>query len=113
MTVTDLMKFLHVPIYFHFGGKPLPTFLNLAHVWMVLPVSLLLLLPLHGMVLGPMLVHLPWLNASPPDTLLVLAQLALPAPLLSVDLANMVWQPILPPCSVATATTPGAGVAKA
>merc|ERR1719369_1688739 len=80
---------------------------------MLFPVGLLLFLPFHGMVLGLMLIHLPWMNASPPDTLLVLAQLALPAPLLGVDLSNMIWQPFLPPCSVATPTTPGTGVTEA
>ena len=74
--------------------------------------GLLLLLPLHGMVYGLMLVHLPWLDTSPPDALLVFTQLALPAPLLGVDLAYVVRHLVLPPRSEATPTTPGAGVAE-
>ena len=89
MTVTDLMKFLQVPVYFHFGGEPLPTLIDLTHVWMLFPERLLLLLPLHGVVLGLVLLHHPWLDTSPPDPLLVFTQLALPAPLLRVDSANM------------------------
>ena len=58
MTITGLMKFRQVPINFHFCGESLPTFLNLAHVWMILPENHLLLLPLRGMVLSLMLVHL-------------------------------------------------------
>ena len=113
MTIFGSMQFLEVPINFHFRGEPFSTLPNLTHVWMFLPKGLLLLLPLHGMVLGLVLLHLRWMNASPPDSLLVLTQLALPAPLLGVDSSNMVWQLILPPCSEATPTTPGAGVAKA
>ena len=85
------MQFLEVPVNFHFRSEPFLTPFNLAHVWMILPEHLLLLLPLHGMVLGLMLFHRPWEDTSPPDPLLVLTQLALPAPLLGVDLANMVW----------------------
>ena len=107
------MQFLQVPVNFNFRGEPFFTLPDLAHMRMLLPEQLLLLLPLHWMVLGLVLVHPPWRNASPPDTLLVLTQLALPAPLLGVDLANMVWQLILPPCSVATPTTPSTGVAHA
>ena len=59
MTVPELMKFLKVPVNFNFRGEPFPTLLHLAHVWMILLEHLLLLLPLHGMVLGLMLVHLP------------------------------------------------------
>ena len=86
------MKFLHMPVNLYFRGKPFLTLLDLAYVWMVLPEGLLLLFPFHGMVLGLVLVHLPWVDTSPPDPLLVLTQLALPAPLLGVDLANMDWQ---------------------
>ena len=102
-----------MPVNLYFRGKPFLTLLDLAYVWMCLPEGLLLLLPLHWMVLGLVLLHLPWKKASPPDTLLFLTQLALPAPLLGVDLPNMIWQPVLPHCSVATSTTPGAGVAVA
>ena len=85
------MQFLKVPVNFNFRGEPFFTLLDLAHMRMLLPEQLLLLLPLHWMVLGLVLLHLPWKKASPPDTLLFLTQLALPAPLLGVDLANMVW----------------------
>ena len=107
-----LMKFHQVPVSFHLGGKSLPTLLHLADMRVRLSEGLLLLLPLHGMFLRLMLVHLPWVDTSPPDTLLVFTQLALPAPLLSVDLANMEWQLSLPPRSEATSSTPGAGVAE-
>ena len=106
------MKFHSVPVNFNLGSKPLPTLLHLTDIRVRLSEGLLLLLPLYRMVLRLMFVHLPWEETSPPDTLLVFTQLALPAPLLSVDLANMVWQPILPPCSEATTSTPGAGVAE-
>jgi len=56
---------------------------------MGLAEGILLLLPLHGVLLGRVLVHLPRVEAAPPDPLLVLAQLVLPAPLLGVDLADM------------------------
>ena len=112
-TKSASVQFLIVPVYFHFGSKSLPALLNFTHEWMSLPERLLLLLPLHWMTLGLVLVHLPWLDASPPDTLLVLAQLALPAPLLGVDLTDMVWQTILPACSEPTPTTPGTGITEA
>ena len=85
------MKFRQVPINFHFGSKSLPILLHLADVRVRLSEGLLLLLPLHGMILCLMLVHLPWEETSPPDALLVITQLALPAPLLGVDTANMEW----------------------
>ena len=85
------MQFLKVPVNFNFRGEPFFTLLDLAHMRMLLPEQLLLLLPLHWMVLGFMLLHLSWIETSPPDPLLLLTQLALPAPLLGVDLANMVW----------------------
>ena len=113
MTVTELVKFLQMPVNFHFRSEPFATLLDLAHVWMFFPISLLLLLPLHGVVLGLMLFHHPWIYTSPPDTLLLLTKLALPAPLLGVDLANMVWQLILPPSCETTPSTPGTGVAVA
>ena len=105
------MKFRQVPINFRLSSESLPTLLYLADVRVRLSEGLLLLLPLYGMVLLLVLVHLPWVETSPPDTLLVFTQLALPAPLLGVNLANMEGQLSLLPCSEATATTPGAGVA--
>ena len=104
------MKFCQVPVYFYLGSKPLLTLLHLAYVRVCLSEGLLLLLPLHGMVLCLVLLHYPREETSPPDTFLVFTQLALPAPLLGVDLANMVWQPFLPHCGEATSTTPSAGV---
>ena len=85
------MKFCQVPVYFYLRSKPFPTLLHLADVRVCLSEGLLLLLPLHGMVLHLVSVHLPWVDTSPPDALLVFTELALPAPLLGVDLANMVW----------------------
>ena len=107
------MQFLQVPVNFNFRGEPFFTLPDLAHMRMLLPEQLLLLLPLHWMVLGLMLLHLSWIDTSPPDTLLVLTQLAFPAPLLSVDSSNMEGQPTLPSCSVAATTAPGTGVADA
>ena len=107
------MQFLQVPVNFNFRGEPFFTLLDLAHMRMLLPEQLLLLLPLHWMVLGLMLLHLSWIDASPPNTLLVLTQLALPAPLLGVNSSNMEWYLLLLPCTVATSTTPGTGVADA
>ena len=84
------MKFQQVPINFLLGSKSLATLLHFADVRMSLSEGLLLLLPLHGMVLRPVLVHPTWLDTSPPDALLVFTQLALPAPLLGVDTAHMI-----------------------
>ena len=83
------MHLLLVPVHLHLGGEPVTAFLVLADERMVLPVGLLLLLPLHGMLLGLVLVHLPWIDAAPPGVKLVLAQLALPAPLLGVDSSDV------------------------
>ena len=105
------MKFQQVPINFLLGSKSLATLLHFADVRMSLSEGLLLLLPLHGMVLRPVLVHPTWLDTSPPDALLVFTELALPAPLLGVDLAHMVRQAILPCGSMVTPTRPGTGVA--
>ena len=105
------MKFYQVPVNFHLGSKPLSALLHLADVRVRLSEGLLILLPLHGMVLGFVLVHLPWVDTSPPDTLLIFTELALPAPLLSMDPAHVVGQPVLPPCSEAASSTPCAGVA--
>ena len=87
----NLMKFHQVSINFHLGSESLPTLLHFADMRVRLSEGLLLLLPLHGMFLSLVFVHLPWVETSPPDTLLIFTQLALPAPLLGVDLANMVW----------------------
>ena len=84
-----------MPLYFHLGSKSLPTLLHLADVRVRLSEGLLLLLPLHGMVLCLVLVHLGWPETSPPDPLLIFTQLALPAPLLGMDPADMVCHPLL------------------
>ena len=105
------MKLLQVPVNFHLCSEPLPTLLYLAYMRMCLSEGFLLLLPLYRMILLLVLVHLSWVDTSPPDALLVFTQLALPAPLLGVDTAHMVWQASLPPCSIAAPTTPCTGVA--
>ena len=84
------MHLLLVPVHLYLGGEPVTALLVPADERMVLPVGLLLLLPLHWMLLGLVLVHLPWLDAAPPYVELVFTQLALPAPLLSVVSANVV-----------------------
>ena len=58
------MHLLLVPVHLHLGGEPVTAFLVLADERMVLPVGLLLLLPLHWMLLGLVLVHLPWIDAA-------------------------------------------------
>ena len=78
-----------MPIHLHLSGEHITALLVLADKRMVLPIGVLLLLPLNRMLLGLMLVHLPWLYAAPPDVELVLAQLALPAPLLGVDTSDV------------------------
>ena len=84
------MQLLLVSVHLHFGSKTVAALLVLADERMAPSVGLLLLLPLHGMLIGLVLPHLPWEDAAPPDVELVLAQLALPAPLLSVVSANVV-----------------------
>jgi len=71
-----------VPLALHLGSIPVLALLVLAHEGVGLAVGFLFLLPLHGVLLGLVLVHLPRVDAAPPDPLLLLAQLALPAPLL-------------------------------
>ena len=105
------MEFQLVPVNFLLGSKPLLTLLHLADMRVRLSEGLLLLLPLYGMILFLVLVHRPWKETSPPDALLVFTELALPAPLLSVDLAHVICHLVLPPRSVTTPPTPGAGVA--
>jgi len=84
--------------------------LVLAHVRVVPLVGLLLLLPLHAMLPLLVLVHLPWEDAAPPDVHLVLAQLALDAPLLCVGTASVVLDMGLL-VGGPGAAGPGAGVA--
>ena len=50
----------------------------------------MLLLPLHGVLLGPVLVHLSWEDIAPPDVKLVLSQLTLDALLLGVGTPEVV-----------------------
>ena len=100
-----------MPVHLYLGGEPVTALLVPADERMILPVGLLLLLPLHWMLLGLVLVHLPWSDAAPPDVKLVLAQLALPAPLLGVDLSDVYLDlALLTECDTA-ALPPGAGVA--
>ena len=99
-----------MPVHLHLSGEPVTALLVLADERMVLPVGLLLLLPLHWMFLGLVLVHLPSQNAAPPDVELVLAQLALPAPLLGVDTSDVdLDHSLLTQCCTA-ALPPGAGI---
>ena len=76
-----------VPILLHLSLVPVEALLKLADEGVVPPVDLLLLLPLQGVLLGPVIVHLLGVEAAPPDVKLVLAQLTLPAPLLCVGTA--------------------------
>ena len=76
------MELLLVPVLLHLCLVPVEALLVLADEGMVPPVGLLLLLPLHGVLLGLVVVHLIGVEAAPPDVKLVLAQLALEAPLL-------------------------------
>ena len=99
-----------VPLLLHLSVVPVQALLVLADERMVPPVSLLLVLPLHGVLLGLVLVHLSGEEAAPPDIKLVFAQLALEAPLLGVGTAYVVLD-----CTLLTsgpgAALPGAGVA--
>ena len=104
------MQLLLVPVLLHLSLVPVEAHLEAADEGTVPPVSLLLLLPLHGVLLSPVLVHLPWEDTSPPDVKLVLAQLALKAPLLGVGTTNVILEMGLGGCLVAT-VLPGAGVA--
>ena len=99
-----------VPVLLHLSLVSVLTLLVLADIGMVLPVGLLLLLPLHRLLLGPVLIHLPGKEAAPPVVKLVLAQLALQAPLFSVGTPYMVLE--LGPCvGLVGAALPRAGVA--
>ena len=99
-----------VPLLLHLALKPVEACPVLAHKWVGLHVGLLLLVPLHGMPLGLVLVHLPGEDATPPDVHLVLAQLALDAPLLCVGTASVVLDIALLSAGE-HAVGPGAGVA--
>ena len=72
-----LMHLDLVPVLLHLSLVPVEALLVLADVGMVPPVSLLLLLPLHGVLLGLVLAHLSGEEIAPPDVELVLAQLTL------------------------------------
>ena len=101
----DLMSFL-----LHLSLIPVEALLELADEGMVPPVGLLLLLPLHRVLLGLVPVHLIWVNTAPPDIKLVLAKLALQAPLLGVGTAHVVLELKLA-VGLVGAALPGAGVA--
>ena len=79
-----------VPVLLHFSLVPNEALLVLADKGVVLPVGVLLLLPLHRVLLGPVFVHLSWLDTAPPDVKIVLAQLTLEAPLLGVGTPDVV-----------------------
>ena len=100
-----------MPIHLHLSGEHITALLVLADERMDLPEGLLLLLPLNWMLLGLVLVHIPWLDAAPPDVELVLAQLALPAPLLGVNLYDVGLDLALRTECRTAALPPGAGVA--
>ena len=104
------MHFPLMPLHLHLGPKPVVAPLVLAHVGVVPLVGILLLLPLHGMLPLPVPVHLPGMDAAPPDVHLVLAQLALDAPLLCVGTASVVLDLGLL-VGGPGAASPGAGVA--
>ena len=99
-----------VPLLLPLSLVPVEALLVLADEGMVPPVGLLLLLPLHRVLLGPMLVHLPWVDTAPPDVKLVLAQLTLKTPLLCVGTAYVVLEVGLG-LGLVGAALPGAGVA--
>ena len=105
------MHLLLMPVHLHLSGEPVTALLVLAGERMVFPVGLLLLLPLHWMFLGLVPVHLHWVDAAPPDVELVLAQLALPAPLLGVDSSLVDFNHALVRASPGTPLPPSAGVA--
>ena len=100
-----------MPVHLYLGGKPVTALLVPADERMVLPVGLLLLLPLHWMLLGLVLVHRPWMDAAPPYVELVFTQLALPAPLLGMNLFDVFLDLRLPTECRTAALPPGAGVA--
>ena len=100
-----------VPILLHLSLVPVEALLKLADEGVVPPVDLLLLLPLQGVLLGPMPIHLLGVDAAPPDGKLVLAQLTLPAPLLGVNTTDVELNHALLFSGPGTAL-PGAGVAE-
>ena len=77
---------------------------------MVPPVGLLLLFPLFIVLLGPVLIHLSWEEATPPDVELVLAQLTLKVPLLGMSATSVVFE-FRRIVSLVNTPWPGAGVA--
>ena len=104
------MQLLLVPVLLHLCLVPVKAPLELADEGMVPHVGLLLLLPLHGMLLDFVVVHLFGVDAAPPDVKLVFTQLALQAPLLSVGTTNVVLDLILT-IGGPGAVLPSAGVA--
>ena len=99
-----------VPLLLHLSLVPVEAPSVLADERMLPPVGLLLLLPLHWVLLGPVLLHLIGLDAAPPDGKLVLAQLTLKTPLLGVDFAYVVLEVGLG-LGLVGAALPSAGVA--
>jgi hypothetical protein len=93
-------------ILLHLSLVPVKALLELADEGVIPPVGILFLLPLHGVLLGLVLVHLAREEASPPDVELVLTQLTLQAPLLGVGTANVVLDISLP-CTGPGAALPG------
>jgi hypothetical protein len=82
ISLFPLMYLDFMSVLLHLSLVPVEAPVVLADEGMVFPVGLLLLLPLHAVLLGPVLLHLLGVEAAPPDVKLVLAQLALEAPLL-------------------------------
>ena len=105
------VQVLLVSVHLHLGSKPVTTLLVPADKGVVSPVNLLFLLPLHGMLLSPVFLQLPWVDATPPDVELVFTKLTLPAPFLSVNSSFMNLHSSLLSASPGTAFPPGAGVA--
>ena len=66
-----------MPLSLHLSLVPVEAPLEAADEGVVPPVRLLILLPLPGVLLGLVPVHLPRVDTAPPDVKLVLAQLAL------------------------------------
>ena len=104
------MKLLLMPLPLHLSLVPIEAPFEAADEGVVSPVGLLILLPLHGMLLGLVLVHLPRVDTAPPDVELVLTYLTLQAPLLGVGTTNVVLEAGLG-VGLVGAALPGAGVA--
>jgi hypothetical protein len=81
-----------MPVLFHLCPEPLLAPHVTTDEGVVAFVGHLFLLPLHWVLLGPVLVHLARVDAAPPDAQLVLTQLALQAPLLGVGTTSVVLQ---------------------